>query len=339
MKKQFISLILACAAVTVVWAGGSQDKSQPAGEDYELIIGMSVEGGLCAAPFYIALEHKLYEEEGLKYTVYKMADPNLAMNHITSGTIDAAATGIFAKVVQPIANGLDIRVPLALHTGCVAVQVKPDSPIKTALDLKGKKIGVSSPNSGGKVLPARVLASLGLKPDGEGADVEWIIYPESELALVLDRGLVDAIGTHDPAATIAQNEGKARTIMSNATDDYLKDEFCCMLMLRPSVVTEHPEEAAKFVRAIQKASYFVQNNPDETARILVEKRYIAGDASVVAQVLKTFNYRASVSEALVAIERNARDLQKIGLLTGDVDVDALVKNTFVAIPGVPDSLF
>jgi NitT/TauT family transport system substrate-binding protein len=337
MKRRVFVFLLACIALAGAFAGGKKEAAV-SDKDYALVIGMSVEGGLCAAPFYIALEQKLYEEEGLNYTVYYMADPNLSMNHITSGTIDAAATGIFAKVVQPIANGLDIRVPLALHTGCVAVQVKPDSPIKTALDLKGKKIGVSSPNSGGKVLPARVLASLGLKPDGEGADVEWIIYPENELALALDRGLVDAIGNHDPAATIAQNAGAARTIMSNATDDYLKDEFCCMLMLRPGIVTENPEAAAKFVRAIQKASYFVQNNPDETARILVEKKYIAGETAVVAQVLKTFNYRASVSEALVAIERNARDLQKIGLLTGDVDVDVLVKNTFYAIPGVPDSL-
>jgi NitT/TauT family transport system substrate-binding protein len=217
--------------------------------------------------------------------------------------------------------------------------VKPDSPIKTPLDLKGKRIGVSSPNSGGKVLPVRVLASLGLIPDGPNADVEWIIYPETELALALERGLVDAIGNHDPAATIAENAGLARTIMSNATDDFLKDEFCCMVMLRPDVVREHPEESAKFLRAIQKASYYVQNNPDETARILIEKKYIAGETAVVAQVLKTFNYRASVNEALIAIERNARDLQKIGLVDADVDVDALVKNTFIAIPGVPDSLF
>jgi hypothetical protein len=57
-----------------------------------------------------------------------------------------------------------------------------------------------------------------------------------------------------------------------------------------------------------------------------------------AQVLKTYNYKASVSQAKVAIERNARELQQIGIVAPDVDVDALVKNTFFAVPGVPDSL-
>jgi NitT/TauT family transport system substrate-binding protein len=96
---------------------------------------------------------------------------------------------------------------------------------------------------------------------------------------------------------------------------------------------------AKFLRAIQKASKWVQENPDETARIITEKKYIAGEIAVNAQVLKTYNYKASVSAAQSALDRNARELQQIGIVAADVDVPALVKNTFVAIPGVPDSLF
>jgi hypothetical protein len=96
---------------------------------------------------------------------------------------------------------------------------------------------------------------------------------------------------------------------------------------------------AKFLRAIQKASKWVQENPDETARIITGKKYVAGEVATNARVLKTFNYRASVSQALSAIERNAKELQQIGLVAADVDVNALVKNTFAEVPGVPDSLF
>jgi hypothetical protein len=58
---------------------------------------------------------------------------------------------------------------------------------------------------------------------------------------------------------------------------------------------------------------------------------------VNAQVLKSYNYQASVSQALTAIERNAKELQQIGLVAADVDVDALIKNTFYAVPGVPEN--
>jgi NitT/TauT family transport system substrate-binding protein len=336
MKKLCFVLVIGCAVLTTVVAGGARDK-KVSDENFILTIGLPVEGGLCEAPFYIAIEKGFYREEGLKYQEFKM-DPGTAMNHLTTGNIDVT-NNLLATLIQPIANGLDVKIPLALHTGCVKVLVKPDSPIKSPIDLKGKKIGVPSMNSSTRVIPARVLASLGLKVDGAGADVEWVIYPSAELPLALDRGLVDAIGSGDPAASIIESEGKARVIINNATDDNLKNEFCCVAPVRSQTLAEHPEAVAKFLRAIQKASKWVQENPDETARIITEKKYIAGEVATNARVLKTFNYRASVSQALSAIDRNAKELQKIGLVAADVDVNALVKNTFAEVPGVPDSLF
>jgi NitT/TauT family transport system substrate-binding protein len=336
MKKHFFVFLLACAALTAVWAGGKGDKNA-SDKDFILTIGLPVEGGLCEAPFYIAIEHKLFEAEGLNYKVFKM-ESGTAMTHLTTGSIDVT-NNLLATLIQPIANGLDIKIPLAIHTGCVKVLTKADSGIRTPGDLKGKKIGVASLNSSTKVIPSRVLASLGLKPDGPNADVEWLIFPSAELPLELERGWVDAIGSGDPTASIIEAEGNIRVIINNATDDNLKNEFCCVAPVRSRTVAEHPEAVAKFLRALQKASKWVQENPDETARIITEQKYIAGDIATNARVLKTYNYRASVSQALTALERNARELQQIGIVAADVDVNALVKNTYVAIPGVPDSLF
>jgi NitT/TauT family transport system substrate-binding protein len=341
MKKTVFVLLAACMAVFGIYARGV-DQSAVAESDYVLKIGYPVEGGLCEAPFYIAIAKGFYEAEGLKYEWVNL-EPGTAMNLLTTGQIDVT-NNLLATLIQPIANGLDVKIPLALHTGCVKVLVRPDSPIRTPADfrpVKGvkKKIGVPSLNSSTKVIPSRVLASLGLKVDGDNADVEWVIYPSAELPLALERELVDAIGSGDPAASIIENEGKARVVINNATDENLKNEFCCVSPFRSQTIADHPETAAKFLRAIQKAAKWVQENPDETTQILFEKKYIAGDPLVNAQVLKSFNYKASVSQARTAIERNARELQGIGLVAADVDVDALVKNTFYAVPGVPDSLF
>jgi NitT/TauT family transport system substrate-binding protein len=343
MKKTFFVFLAVCIAVSAVCARGANQSSAAApGSDYVLKIGYPVEGGLCEAPFYIAIAKGFYEEEGLKYEWVNL-EPGTAMNLLTTGQIDVT-NNLLATLIQPIANGLDVKIPIALHTGCVKVLVSPDSPIRTAADFRPvngvkKKIGVPSLNASTKVIPSRVLAAQGLKVDGDNADVEWIIYPSAELPLALERGLVDAIGSGDPAASIIENEGKARVVINNATDEGLRDEFCCVAPFRSRTVADHPNEAAKFLRAIQKASKWVQENPDETTRILFENKYIAGDPLVNAQVLKSYNYRASVSQALTAIERNARELQQIGIVAADVDVDALVKNTFYAVPGVPDSLF
>ncbi|MDR0707728.1 MAG: ABC transporter substrate-binding protein [Treponema sp.] len=343
MKKIVLTVLALCLTVSFVFARANRDDaSASAGGDYVLKIGYPVEGGLCEAPFYIAIAKGFYEAEGLKYEWVNL-EPGTAMNLLTTGQIDVT-NNLLATLIQPIANGLDVKIPLALHTGCVKTLVRPDSPIKTPTDFAPvngvkKKIGVPSLNSSVKVIPSRVLAAEGLKVEGDDADIEWIIYPSAELPLALERGLVDAIGSGDPTATIIENEGKARVVINNATGHGLENEFCCVTPFRSATVAAHPEAAAKFLRAIQKAAKWVQENPDETTRILAENKYIAGDPEVNAQVLKTYNYKASVSQARTAIERNARELQEIGLVKTDVDVNALVADTFYAVPGVPDSLF
>jgi NitT/TauT family transport system substrate-binding protein len=336
MKKGISIFLLACVALLSVHASGNK-QAVVAEEDYVIKIGVGITAGLCSAPFFIAKEKGYYEEEGLKYEEIKI-DTGQGPQLLTTGQIDVT-NNLLATLIQPIANGLDIKIPLGLHTGCVKVLVPVNSSIKTPADLKGKKIGTSGMAASGTVITQRYLAELGIGVSADNLEVEWLIYPSTELPLALERGQVDAIALGDPTAQIIENEGKARTIINSATDAYLKDEFCCVIAASNSVVTKYPNTAAKFTRAIQRAAKWVQDNPDETARLMDEKKYVAGDPAVNAQILKTYSYRASVSEAEVAIARNARDLQRIKIVSGDVNVDALVRNTFVALPGVPDTLY
>lgn len=322
--------------LVTAYASGSKDAGVTE-EDYTVVIGIGIVGGLCAAPFYIAVEKGFYAAEGLKYTELKI-DTGTGPQLLTTGKIDVTPN-LLATLIQPIANGLDIKIPLGIHTGCIKVLVAPDSPIKTPADLKGKKIGTTNMAASPTVITQRYLAELGIGVTTENLEVEWVIYQSSDLPLALEKGLVDAIATSDPTAQILENSGKGRTIINSATDAYLKDEFCCVIAARSEFVEKYPNLAAKFTRAIQKAAQYVQENPDETAQILADKKYIAGDPLVNAQILKTYNYRASVSEVHAAIARNVHDLQKIGLVKADVDADLLTKNTFIALKGVPDTLY
>ncbi|MDR2739115.1 MAG: ABC transporter substrate-binding protein [Treponema sp.] len=336
MKKMLLLCVVVLTAVSVVMARGSR-QADVTDDDYVVSIGYGTTGGLCAAPFYIAIEKGYYDEEGVKWEKYNV-EPGTLMQLLTTGQVDAGYN-LLATLIQPLANGLDIKIPLALHTGCVKVLVKPESDIRTVADLKGKKIGTDGMATSSTVIPQRYLGELGIRASGDDSEVEWVIYPSTELPLALEQGWVDAIGLGDPRAQIIENAGQARVIINSATDDYLKNEFCCVTPLRTEFVEKHPAVAAAFIRAIQKGAKFVQDNPDETARILQEKNYVAGDPEVNAQILRTYDYRATVSGALTAIDRNARDLQRIGLVDKEVNVDNLVKSTYVALPGVPDSLY
>ncbi|MDR2491057.1 MAG: ABC transporter substrate-binding protein [Spirochaetaceae bacterium] len=304
---------------------------------YVLKIGYAIQSTLCAAPLFIAVEKGFYEEEGLAYEAVKIDNTQIPAL-LTAGQIDVT-NHLLAVMIQPLANGLDAKIPLALHTGCIKVLVDPKSSIQRPEDLKGKRIGVPGMGGSPTLITQRYLAKRGIGTVPPKLEVEWFVYPMSELGLALERGQVDAIALSDPIAQIIQNNGKGRAIIDTAVDAEIKDEFCCALVASGAAAKTHPEELAKFTRAIQKASKFVQENPDETAKIIADKKYVAGDPKVNAGLLRNFNYRASVSEAKIAIDRNAKDLQKIGLVNKNVNVARLTNTVFLPLKGVPDSLY
>jgi NitT/TauT family transport system substrate-binding protein len=183
------------------------------------------------------------------------------------------------------------------------VLVKPDSAIKKPSDLKHKKIGTTNMAASPTVITQRYLAELGIGVTTENLEVEWLIYQNSDLPLALEKGQVDAIATSDPTASILENEGKARSIINSATDDYLKDEFCCVLVARSEIVKKHPELVAAATRAVQRAAKFVQEHPEETAKILSGEKVRRRRSRGQRENSETYNYRASVSQAKVAIAR------------------------------------
>jgi NitT/TauT family transport system substrate-binding protein len=89
---------------------------------------------------------------------------------------------------------------------------------------------------------------------------------------------------------------------------------------------------------MQKAAAWIHHHPDETTKIQVEKKYVAGDPIFNATVLKTYRYIPSVSGAYNAFKILAQELKDIGILGPKVDVDALHKNAFANLANVPDSV-
>lgn len=349
-RSAFLFLAILCAGAVVLpqslYARGQAPAGSPSAagvpatdedENYVVKIGRSVTTGLCASPYFIAETLGYYDDEGLKWEAVFQSTGESQMN-LTTGKTDVGS-GLLATTIQPLANGFDIKIPLGIHTGCQKVLVKKDSGINSAADLKGKKIGTSGMASSSTVITQRTLANLGIGVAPPNLEVDFVIFQSSDLPLAISTGQVDAIALGDPQAYLAEQEHDLKVIINQATDDYLKDEFCCMVQLRTGFYLEHPKAAAKFVRAIQRAAAFVQENPEKTAELLAEAKHVAGDPRVNAEILKTYNYKASVSEARRAISRNVNDLKRIGIIKDDIDGDELTNRVFVALDGVPDNLY
>lgn len=310
----------------------SPAPTTPPPDDYVLRIGYG--GSLCEAPLHTAVEKGFFEEEGLKVELIKLA-PGTIFDSITANQIDAGFS-LLASMIQPLSNGLPVKITTGLHTGCDKVLVKKDSGITKPADFKGKKVGVPSMTSSPIIFTKRVLADNGVGVSVENSEVEFAVYTAADLPIALQNGAVDAIAMNDPTATIAANEYGYTVIFDSALDEPYKDQYCCSAFVRENIVTEHPTLALKYTRAMQKASAWVQKNQDEVAQFQVDKKWVAGEPSVNAAVLKTFNYIPSVQGAFDIFGTTAKQLQSVGMLDEDVDTDALQKNSFVFLEGIED---
>ena len=320
MKKNGIlfrvasGLLAAALTLSLTACGGSSSNSDAsaAADSGATHLRLIYSPSLCAAPMYIAIENGYFEDEGLDIEQVTV-DAAHVSEAIGADQVDVGM-GLIGKMLQPLENGLPIKFTTGIHTGCTKLLVPGDSDIKSVADLKGKKIGVPGLADAATVVSKRSLSAAGIGVTDQNMEVEFSVYSRNDLAQALQNGAVDAIALGDPAASIAEEQYGLTALIDTATDPEYKDEYCCAAFVTSKLAEENPKAAAAFTRAVQKASQWVQENPDETAKIITEKEYVSGDVDFCAQILKTYNYKPSVQGGYDALKQNAEELTQIGVL-------------------------
>lgn len=336
MKKTVTKLsALLMSALLLLTGCGENTKSAVGENDDDFVLKIAYNNSLCEAPIQMGVEKGFFEAEGLKFEMVK-ADAAHMAEAIGSGQVDAGF-GLLGKYLQPIDNGLDIKVTAGIHTGCTKLLVPQNSDIKSVADLKGKKVGTGGLGAAGTIITRRSFYHAGLNASLDNSDVEFVVYSESDLAQALQKGAIDAIVLGDPKASIAERDYNLKTIIDTAKDDEYKNEYCCISFVTGDVAKNHPEVAEKFTRAIMKASQWVENNKEETAKIQVEKNWVAGNAQFNAQVLSTYNYKPALEGGYEALKTTVPDLQAIGLISPDRNSSEFIENAVLNFDGLTDA--
>lgn len=331
------ALILAlslAACGTDTTAEETQETSAPIGDDYVLKVGETV-GALCHAPLQVAMELGYLDEEGINWERVDFGSGDIQAA-LGAGTIDAGF-GLIGKFIQPIENGLNMVVTSGMHTGCTKILVKKDAGISAVAELKGKTIGVSSLAGSEAVTAKRALNAAGVDISADSGEVTFVVYSTTDLPVALENGAIDAIAVPDPVATTAEKEYDLLALLDTAVDEPYAGEYCCISFVSAEVAEEHPEIAAAFTRAVLKGAVYVANHPEETAQLQIDKEYVSGDVDLNTEILKSYQFIPSVQGGYDALDNVARDLQDIGVLKAETDIDAMIERSFAFFEGVPDS--
>lgn len=305
-------------------------------DNYVMKLGLA--GGLCEAATHIAILNGYFREEGVNYEIVKFVGTASLPPLLASGQLDANQM-MLASLGILLNSGFDIRVATGLHKGCLVIVAPADSKINSVKDLEGKRIGVPGLGSTPMVISQRALARAGIDASIEAGKVEFLAFNAGDLAVALKNGSVDAIAVIEPVASLLVESGHAKVIFDLGSDPDYKDENCCVATLTPKFVAEHPDLAARYIRALQKACEFVRKHPEETARLQLEHDMCnLGNPEINARLLKSYNYKGSVGGGREAFRTNLNDLQSLGLLDKQYDVDRIVEKIYISLPGVEDEI-
>lgn len=140
-----------------------------------------------------------------------------------------------------------------------AILVKPDAPIKTLADLKGKKVAFQK-GSSAHYLVVRALDKAGL----QWSDITPIYLPPADARAAFERGSIDAWAVWDPYYSATELDVKPRVL---ANGKGLSGNNSFYLASRP-LVERHPATIKALLDELTKADVYVQANRKESAQLI-----------------------------------------------------------------------
>lgn len=329
-------LAVGCLAMLVAGCGGDQAEAPPAATSGTANAGpikvkVGYLGLTCEAAMFVAKEKGFFEEEGLDVEFLK-TDWDGLRDGLGLGKFDANYT-LIMYLLKPIEQGLDVKITGGVHSGCLRVQVAPDSGIKSLADLKGKKIGIPTMGSPPFLFASRAMAAKGMDPR---KDVQWVVTAPEVMSLALEKGQIDAVADSEPLGSILAEKVKVRTIADQAVDAPYNDEYCCATVVSGKFASSNPTGAAKVTRALLKGAMWVDKNPTAAAKLAVEKKYVASSADLNAQAIGKLKYMPGVSQCKKSIGLAAEEMKTAGLLNPSTDPAELAKRAWIDLGGVND---
>jgi NitT/TauT family transport system substrate-binding protein len=209
--------------------------------------------------YYTARAKGFFKDEGLEVEFIQV-NPRLGAMAVLNG--DVTFTTSFVSTFRGIVQGLPMKtVFILLKKGIYFLMVRPEV-IKDIQDLKGKKLGVTAVNGGDHLIGKELLRSKGLDPNLVQAIA--VGEPALRTQAVLS-GAVQAVSVSPPHDVMLQQMGLKAIAGPPEVGVPSSGLFAADRLLK-----ENPQILRRTLRALLKANRFIEENRQETIRIMAQ---------------------------------------------------------------------
>ncbi|RDU24094.1 ABC transporter substrate-binding protein [Anaerosacchariphilus polymeriproducens] len=221
----------------------------------------------------IAKEMGYFEEEGLEVENILLSGPSERAALVASGDAKLSFQSTYNNI-SLAANGVEIALlaPLANAGGTQSVVARGDLKITSAKDLEGMKIGMTS-GAGVYIAIRRMCDELGVDIN----KIEFVTLQAADQIAALERGDIDAMACWEPWVGKAIDNGGQllfsgfKSNLPEKKGDVHWIDFHMTVQTTKAFYDENPEQVAAVLRALNKATTYINENRHEAAEIIAGK--------------------------------------------------------------------
>ena len=229
-----------------------------------LIVGKAAPNAFSFTPLDVGVAKGFFAQEGLDIKSLGFSGSAKVHQAMAAGNLDIAlAAG--SDLVFPLKGSPEVAVANMAGPPLLMSFIVPwNSPVKSADDLKGKRIGISTVSSLTQWLALELARQKGWGPDGltfvtVGAE------PAPQVAALVT-GQIDALVSATALGIRLETEQRGRDLFP--ASDVAKVFMIHAIYASNKLVAEAPDAVRRFLKAWFKTIAFMYANKDETVRLV-----------------------------------------------------------------------
>ncbi|MBV8535475.1 MAG: ABC transporter substrate-binding protein [Alphaproteobacteria bacterium] len=289
-------------------------------------LGKAVSNSFAFGVADVGIQAKIFEQEGIDLEVISFRGDAQLQQALATGAVDVGfgsgpAMGFHAKNVPAVAVAALYGAPQNL-----ALCVPMNSPIHTAADLKGKRIGVTTLGSLTDWLTRETSRQQGWGSDGI---VVMPLGSNQARVAAMERGELDGMIVEAATGYELEDQNKAKNVLFFG--DLVHDFYTHVIFATEDMIKNRPDALKRYLQGMFKTIAYVKTHKDFT--VTSEAKTIGVSEAVAARVydvqLSAFSTDGTFDPKAIEVIR--RSLKELDILDFEPDPKTLYTSQFVPV--------
>lgn len=272
------------------------------------------------APFFVAEDLGFFDEFGVDVTLSPKNDTAETIQMLASGNIEAGGATWGASLFNAMDRGATVAIVATLArmpettpspSPLMVSQAAWDAGIRTAADLKGKRVGIPGPGGFGLYSVAKALEKGGLTLE----DIEVVYIPPPATAAAFANGALEAGWSIEPFARALETEGLGRRLV----EDHVLGTELGFLAFNQEYVAANEDAVVAFLAGYLKAARLLDNGGWADDKIIdIVVKYTGTEA----ETLRGIPYTVRSEDGSIDIA-SVREQEEFFRQRGDLEYEGL----------------